>query len=165
MSAIHEELILRAARELEVDKYWEFTYPSKEKAHSEYVVLKRTIMKFTGRSVAIKALTISREGNRIRLEMGTPEMFYPKPVEYSKVTGEMTGIKDFGSQPTAAAAMVDTCDILENNGRIKSAMLEDIANGDADVIPQFLEMFGEFRAEDKRAIKLINADFNLEVLG
>lgn len=163
MSAIHEELILRAARELEVDKYWEFTYPSKEKAHSEYIVLKRTIMKFTGRSVAVKALTISREGNKIRLEMGTPEMFYPKPVEYSKVTGEMTGIKDFGSQPTAA--MADTCAILENNGRIKSAMLEDIANGDADVIPQFLEMFGEFRAEDKRAIKLINDAFNLEVLG
>ena len=81
MSVYHEELLERASRELEQKTGWEFEMGSEEKAHTEYMALKR-VMKKPGfaSNPAKKSLELSRKGSKIVITMATPAPF-PEPVK------------------------------------------------------------------------------------
>lgn len=81
MSFYHEELLERAAKELNQGECWEFEMGSKEKAHNEYVRLKNVMKKKNFySSPAKKCLNVSRNGSILLVEMGTPDPF-PTPVK------------------------------------------------------------------------------------
>ena len=81
MSFYHEELLERAAKELNPGECWRFDMESKEKAHNEYVRLKNVMKKKNFySSPAKKCLNVSREGSVLLVEMGTPNPF-PTPVK------------------------------------------------------------------------------------
>ena len=74
------ELLDRAARELKPGEAWSFEMGSKEKAHSEYVQLKKEMKKKEFFSTEEKkCLDVSREGSVLIISMGTPRP-YPEPV-------------------------------------------------------------------------------------
>ena len=73
------ELLDRAARELKPGEAWSFEMGSKEKAHSEYVQLKKEMKKKNFYSTpAKKCLNVSRNGSVLIIEMGRPNP-YPTP--------------------------------------------------------------------------------------
>ena len=81
MSAQHEELLERAAREMEPNEIWKFEMGSKEKAHSTYVAIMRVMKRKNFYSTtAKKCLNVSREGSVLVICMEEP-VFYPAPTK------------------------------------------------------------------------------------
>lgn len=79
MGIYQVELLDKAAGELNPGERWEFEMGSREKAHTEYVKLKKEMGKkgfYT--TPARKCLEVSREGSILIIEMGNPEP-YPVP--------------------------------------------------------------------------------------
>ena len=87
MGMYQVELLEKAARELEPGEKWEFDMESVERAHSEYVQLKKEMKKknfFS--SPAKKCLNVSREGSVLVIEMGRPNPFpVPRLVKNAEV--------------------------------------------------------------------------------
>ena len=84
MSTYHEDLLERAAREMNQNEEWKFEMGSKEIAHNEYVRLKKIMSKKEFSSTpAKKCLFLRREGSVLILEMGRANPF-PEPIKVVK---------------------------------------------------------------------------------
>lgn len=81
MSVLHNELLIRAS-ELKRDGIIELTFPTKQKAHAEYMNLKRALKNLLDAYPSLRSLDILRKENNIILEMGISYEDFPKPVMY-----------------------------------------------------------------------------------
>lgn len=136
MAAYHDNAISDAEKALNPGQKMRLTFISIEKAHNEYVNLKRALKRrlLGGRiSTALRSLDIKRVSNEIWLSMEMPEMDFPTPVLVDE-----SGNETVMQRVSSVAAVEESCTELDKNTadqnmalrRIIAAMREDLENGD-----------------------------------
>lgn len=137
MAAYHDNVISDAEKALNPGQKMRLTFISIEKAHNEYVNLKRALKRrlLGGRiSTALRSLDIKRVSNEIWISMEMPEMEFPTPVLVDE-----SGNETVMQRVSSVAAVEESCTELDKNtvnqntARIIAAMREDLENGDMTI--------------------------------
>lgn len=137
MAAYHDNVISDAEKTLNPGQKMRLTFISIEKAHNEYVNLKRALKRrlLGGRiSTALRSLDIKRVSNEIWISMEMPEMDFPTPVLVDE-----SGNETVMQRVSSVAAVEESCTELDKNtadqnmARIIAAMREDLENGDMTI--------------------------------
>ena len=134
MAAYHDNVISDAEKALNPGQKMRLTFMSVEKAHNEYVNLKRALKRklLSGRiSTALRSLDIKRVSNEIWISMEMPEMDFPTPVLVDENGNEtiLQRVSSIASTEECGAELPKNT-IDQNSARIIATMREDLENGD-----------------------------------
>ena len=76
MAELHKEILLKAAKELDVGQSYSYKFNTPQQAHNEYCTFTRAQKKLP-KSPALDAIEISKSGCVLRLTMTTPAYAFP----------------------------------------------------------------------------------------
>ena len=137
MAAYHDNVISDAEKALNPGQKMRLTFVSIEKAHNEYVNLKRALKRrlLGGKiSTALRSLDIKRVSNEIWISMEMPEMDFPVPVLVDE-SGNETVMQRVSCVTTEeeSCTELDKSAVDQNTARVVAAMREDLGNGDMTI--------------------------------